>query len=92
MRERNVGGTCYLEVWIIKSVGYSGSKREIFECMQSQAKGIQSVTKQLPPSVPMKQATAKSIGVASAKNDLDRFAPKRACRSVGRSIVQPLIT
>jgi hypothetical protein len=64
------------------------SQHEIFESMERRVKAIQSVTKQLPPSAPMKQAidagmqescevAAESIVAAAAKNQLDRFVPKR---------------
>lgn len=64
------------------------SQREMLEGMQTRVREIQSVTKQLPPSAPMKAAinagmqgssevAAESIVAASAKNELDRFVPKR---------------
>jgi hypothetical protein len=64
------------------------SQHEILESMERRVKAIQSVTKQLPPSAPMKQAidagmqesrevAAESIVAASVKNGLDRFVPKR---------------
>ena len=64
------------------------SQREILESMERRVEAIQSVVKQLPPSAPMKaaidagmqesrEAAAESIVAASAKNELDRFVPKR---------------
>jgi hypothetical protein len=64
------------------------SQHQILESMERRVKAIQSVTKQLPPSAPMKQAidagmqesrevAVESIVAASVKNGLDRFVPKR---------------
>lgn len=64
------------------------SQREIIESMERRVEAIQSVTKQLPSSAPMKAAidagmqesrksAAESIVEASARGDLDRFVPKR---------------